>query len=68
MHLHTRTDVRGNQKTEVISFCAKWYRLAHQLMDVVNFDVLADWSLFLSVLGGHLGTYQIKLSGELNGS
>lgn len=41
MHTQTRRDVRGNQKTTMICFCAKQYRLKYQLMDVGNFDVLA---------------------------
>lgn len=61
MHSKLGKDVRGNEKTEMIYFCAKEYRLAYQVVDVVNCDVLAVGNLFLSALGGYPGTYQIKL-------
>ena len=53
--------MKGNQKTAMICFCAKQYRLIYQLMDVVNFDVLAVRELFLGAPGGHPAAHQIKL-------
>lgn len=61
MHTQTRRDMRGNQRTATICFCAEQYRLTYQLMDAVNFDALLFGSLFLSALGGRPGAHQIKL-------
>lgn len=64
----TRKDVRGNEKTEMIYFCAKQYRLTYQLMSVVNHDVLAVWEFISQCAWWPSRNSSSQINEELNGS
>lgn len=69
MHPHTRTDVRGNQKTEVISFCAKWYRQTHTPVNGCGKFWCACWLEFISRCAWWPSrNLSNQAWGELNGS
>lgn len=67
MHTQSRVDVRGNQKTAMICFRAKQYRLTYQLMDAVNFDVLAVREFISQCTWWPSRSSSNQVNGELNG-
>lgn len=67
MHTQSRVDVRGNQKTATICFRAKQYRLTYQLMDAVNFDVLAVREFISQCTWWPSRSSSNQVNGELNG-